>query len=196
MNARTNCHKDPRKAIYADEAEIRSRIAIKIQEQSIIDKSVDDHTDDLLDDRLLPVCANVLPDGMFQYLQHLPIINNSEFIHMWAEVRRQKKHIPGCYVIYDCDEDKIYVGKGSDVYSRVKEHFDGKSLPSKKPQIIDYNLCKLRHSAWIRIIEIPDLIQKLSDSNLGELNYLERLLIAAYDCVEPKGYNLTKGNGC
>ncbi len=137
---------------------------------------------------LVPKNIGILAEQILNYIVHTKAMDITEFIRFWIEKKQSKVTIPGCYIIYDEVEQKIYVGQAKNVYGRVKEHIDGRSLYSKNPQMIDKNLCELRHSALIRIIPA-------FDAGFSDLNEMERVLIAAYDCIEPKGYNLTKGNG-
>lgn len=97
--------------------------------------------------------------------------------------RLQQCEFEGCYVLYNIDKNKAYVGQSGKVPSRVYAHLTGGG-------------CSFIQQAFHAgdIIEIC-MIDK-SDTRYAsdfDLNRFERELIAAYDAYD-NGYNLTRGN--
>lgn len=138
-----------------------------------------------LDNNFLPINENVLDPVCAGYLRKHKCYTKDDYCQAWQSVG-QKKIVPGCYIILNCANHKVYVGQAQDIWKRMRQHFDGKS--SDKHDNIDYAIA-VRHD--------PILIRHLPLGKCGyfDLNEMERNIIRAYDCVYPKGYNKTKGNG-
>lgn len=136
-------------------------------------------------DLLLPVKESCLSPDCVSYIHAHRCYNINEYKRAW-NTAGQKRVVPGCYIILDCNVNKIYVGQAQNLKIRMNQHLHGKD--SDKPDNIDYAIAVLQHSILIR--HIP-----LGRSGYYDLNEMERHLIEAYDCQYPKGYNKTKGNG-
>lgn len=138
--------------------------------------------------QLLPLYPNVLPIGMVQYLYEKRPMSISVFEQGYQYNKCENKTAyPGCYILYDADANKYYVGQSNDIWRRVHEHIVGKRNKNQKMQPID-NAISVGHTVYIRLMII-------GTGNIYDLNEMERVLIAAYNSVSPNGYNLTKGNG-
>lgn len=153
--------------------------------EEIHDKDVSVSTCNMLDNNLLPINENVLDPACAEYLRTHKCYNKDDYCRIWQKIG-QKKIVPGCYIILNCTNHKVYVGQAQDIRKRMRQHFDGKS--SDKHDNIDYAIV---------VSHDPILIRHLPLGKCGyfDLNEMERDLIRAYDCVYPKGYNKTKGNG-
>lgn len=133
----------------------------------------------------LPVIETHLSPECASYIHSHQCYTVRDYKRNW-EVAGQKMVVPGCYVILDCDTNRIYVGQAQNLKKRMDQHLNGKD--SDKHDNIDYAIAVLRHNILIR--HIP-----LGKSGYYDLNEMERHLIKAYDCQYPRGYNKTKGNG-
>lgn len=136
-------------------------------------------------DVLLPVKETNLSPECVSYIHTHQCYTVHDYRRTW-ESTGQKKVVPGCYIILDCDVNRIYVGQAQNLKKRMDQHLNGKD--SNKSDNIDYAIAVLQHNVLIR--HIP-----LGKSGYYDLNEMERHLIKAYDCQYPKGYNKTKGNG-
>lgn len=127
--------------------------------------------------------CNALNPMTLNYLQTHKCWSATEYIRRVQQMG--KKKVPGCYIIQNQVTGKIYVGQSADLMRRVQEHLNGKQSGGDQ---LDYDIAVLGHDVLIK--HVP-----LAKSGYLDLNEMERDLIAAYDCVEPRGYNKTKGNG-
>lgn len=105
----------------------------------------------------------------------------------------------GIYKITNLINNKIYIGQAKDLRIRIRTHekydtpekFNGSiSFENEKQMPIHQAIMKY-HLENFKI----EIIEKCS---ISELNSKEQYWIAYYDCIAPKGYNLTKGGqiGC
>lgn len=132
---------------------------------------------------MVPLHPEYLIRDTLDYMKSHRYFSADEYIRQCDRFAKQR--IPGCYIIYNCDTGKFYVGQAIDLMRRVKEHLNGKQSGGEQ---LDYDIAVLHHDVFIK--HIPQL-----KSGYMDLNEMERCLIAAYDCVTPNGYNLTRGNG-
>lgn len=89
----------------------------------------------------------------------------------------------GIYKITNKINGKIYIGQSKNVERRWREH-----LRSKDNTPIH---CALRKYG-------PENFnfEILAECDKDELNRLEQFYIQEYDCMSPRGYNLTPGGKC
>lgn len=158
---------------YALDAEILSTVDV-IQSNGKVDT---------IFSGLYIIDARYISAQCFAYLQKYKAYTSEEYRQKCAY--NGKKRIPGCYIIYNTVTKQVYVGQAVDIMRRVQEHLNGKRSGGER---LDYDIAILNHRVLIKHV-------LLSESGYLDLNELERDLIRACDCVEPRGYNKTRGNG-
>jgi len=135
------------------------------------------------EDLLYPIKPYVLCETCLAYITSHRVYTANQYLKQCSQHVKQK--VPGCYIIRNDICGKIYVGQSADLTNRVKQHLNGRQSGGDE---LDYDIAVNRVPVTIR--HIP-----LTKSGYNDLNELERLLIKAYDSLEPNGYNKTRGNG-
>ena len=100
------------------------------------------------------------------------------FLRMKEE--NQLKAFAGCYVIYNINKNKYYVGQSKNVIQRVANHLQGRG---NGDVYVD-----LRNGDKFNIS-----VLNIKDTNYKSLNPMEKFLIAKYNAYT-NGYNKTIGN--
>lgn len=92
------------------------------------------------------------------------------------------------YIIYCIPEDKCYIGQTDATLERRKsQHYRAGKYKEDDAMLIDQILQYYDEQDFI--------IQEIERCDIDKLNEREMYWIAHYDCMEPKGYNRTKGGG-
>lgn len=111
---------------------------------------------------------------------------NADFVPLKNFNGLEYEKIIGCYIIWNTEKDKYYVGQSKDVMRRIKQHFKG-TMPNNIIFAEDYYSSALENKDDLFKIKI------LPRQTKDELDSTEKLLIEQYD-ANNSGYNSTKGN--
>lgn len=111
---------------------------------------------------------------------------NLDFIPLKDFLGFEYQQITGCYIIWNSENQRYYVGQSKDIFKRLKQHFKG-TVPANIIFAEDYYASKLSNKADIFKIKIIPLNTK------DQLDHIERNLIDQYQ-ANVTGYNSTRGN--
>ncbi len=110
------------------------------------------------------------------------------FIPLKIFFEKTQEDFIGCYIIKNIMNNKVYVGQSKHVLTRIKQHFDCKTLEPKNPIFIPdcLNLSEEQ-------VKYTFMIAIVNCQTKDELDETEKFLIQKYDSFN-KGYNRTAGN--
>lgn len=92
--------------------------------------------------------------------------------------------ISGIYKITHKSSGKVYIGKSKYIYTRWQQHVTWSAQDTAQ------YICRSIRKHGVDEFEFEILVEHPDDDGLTDL---EVKLIAEYDCMSPKGYNLTEG---
>lgn len=186
---------------------------IRLENQKKMDEAFLKETLDLIDDSKRKIDENdsLILSNNQKYCIKVEKIRNDikaleekiKYSHFYVtplkEVNVDKKFIPirellivdykkiiGCYIIWNKEKNKYYVGQSKDVIKRLKQHFNG-SIPKNIIFAEDYYSAAIEKRDSLFYFKIIPLHDK------GELDEVEKELIEEYDAFN-SGYNGTSGN--
>lgn len=126
--------------------------------------------------------------GFYNKYNSTKTIEENCFMPLKFFFEKNQEDFIGCYIIKNVMNNKVYVGQSKHVLTRIKQHFDCKTLEPKNPIFIPdcLNLSEEQ-------VKYTFMIAIVNCQTKDELDETEKFLIQKYDSFN-KGYNRTAGN--